>query len=469
MNKNKRKSILQQRVPLYQKNPVLFAKEACKFTPDIWQTNVLNDIANYPRVTVRSGQGVGKTGVEAIVVLWFLSCFKYAKVIATAPTKQQLHDVLWAEVAKWLSKSPVLKSLLKWTKTYIYMNGREDRWFAVAKTASQPENFQGYHEDNMLIIVDEASGVEDEIMEAVLGTLSGGNNKLFMCANPTRTTGTFYDSHNRDRSLYKCHKVSSLDSSRTNKDNIQSLINKYGEDSNVIKVRVLGDFPTQDDDVFIPLSLLENSVDSDIEVNGIPSIIDIGVDVARFGDDKTCIGYRVDGVIKFYKQTRGQDTQQTADDIIRLVNILRMKYPAFKRQICIKVDDSGVGGGVTDRLNRLKNFEPYHKLIRVIPVIFGISINNSYYADSTTYMMSVLKSLISTKEENGVKKKCEIKLPDDTELIAQLSTRKYIFTDSGKIKVESKKEMKNRGLTSPDEADCLLLCVLPVNKREEFR
>ena len=66
----------------------------------------------------------------------------------------------------------------------------------------------------MLFIVDEASGVADEIMEAILGTLSGGNNKLLMCGNPTRTSGTFYDSHTANRGLYRCHKVSSLDSSR---------------------------------------------------------------------------------------------------------------------------------------------------------------------------------------------------------------------------------------------------------------
>lgn len=92
---------------------------------------------------------------------------------------------------------------------------------------------EGFHEDNMLFIVDEASGVADPIMEAILGTLSGSNNKLLLCGNPTRTSGTFYDSHTRDRALYKCHTVSSADSSRTNKENIDSLIRKYGWDSNV--------------------------------------------------------------------------------------------------------------------------------------------------------------------------------------------------------------------------------------------
>ena len=104
------------------------------------------------------------TSITAIILLWFLSCFSYPRIVATAPTKQQLNDVLWSEVAKWQEKSPVLKKILKWTKTYVYMKGHDKRWFAVAKTATKPENMQGFHEDNMLFIVDEASGVADTII-----------------------------------------------------------------------------------------------------------------------------------------------------------------------------------------------------------------------------------------------------------------------------------------------------------------
>lgn len=142
-------------------------------------------------------------------------------------------------------------------QTYLYMIGNEKRWFAVARTATKPENMQGFHEDNMLFIVDEASGVADPIMEAILGTLSGKNNKLLMCGNQTRTSGTFYDAFHSDRALYKSHTVSSADSTRTNKENIESLIRKYGRESNVVLVRVFGEFPKQEDDVFISLSTIE--------------------------------------------------------------------------------------------------------------------------------------------------------------------------------------------------------------------
>ncbi len=175
---------------IYWDNPVAFAEDMLDFHPDEWQSKVMMDIANGSKVSVRSGQGVGKTGLEASIIIWFLCCRPFPKVVATAPTMQQLYDVLWAEVAKWLNKSKV-KDFLKWTKTKIYMIGEEERWFATAKTATKPENMQGFHEDYMLFIVDEASGVADPIMEAILGTLSGAENKLLMCGNPNKTSGVF--------------------------------------------------------------------------------------------------------------------------------------------------------------------------------------------------------------------------------------------------------------------------------------
>ncbi|CAM3446179.1 Terminase B [Paenibacillus glucanolyticus] len=176
---------------LYWDDPVAFAEDMMGFDPDDWQCDVMMDVTQFPRTSVRSGQGVGKTGLEAALVIWFLCCRPNPKVVCTAPTKQQLHDVLWAEVSKWLENSMV-KNLLKWTKTKVYMIGHEQRWFATARTAYKPENMQGFHEDYMLFIVDEASGVSDPIMEAILGTLSGAENKLLMCGNPTRTSGFFF-------------------------------------------------------------------------------------------------------------------------------------------------------------------------------------------------------------------------------------------------------------------------------------
>ncbi len=479
MNKNSRmlrKKYFQKKIPEYRKNPVLFAREVLRFEPDEWQKIALMDLAENPKIAIKSGQGVGKTGLEAVALLWFLCCYPYARVVATAPTRQQLNDVLWSEISKWMNKSPLLSKILKWTKTYIYMTGNEKRWFAVARTATKPENMQGFHEDHMLFIVDEASGVADPIMEAILGTLSGKNNKLLLCGNPTRASGTFFDAFHADCAMYKYHTVSSADSPRTNKQNIESLIRKYGKDSNVVLVRVFGEFPKQEDDIFIPLPLIDNSIMTEFSPRKTPDFIHIACDVARFGDDKTVIGYKIDEKAEFYKKRQGQDTMKTADDIILLGEMLVHRYrlePETDNPIPVKVDDGGVGGGVVDRLKQIKRNNPERFWwLEIYPVLFGQRIKHKYYHDSTTYMMAIVKKLLQPfDEDTGERKLVELILPNDDDLAAQLSGRKYSLTEASKLKVESKEAMKKRGLPSPDEADCVLLLCLPVKppKRKGVR
>lgn len=460
--------IFREKIPVYRKDPELFGREVCRFEPDTWQQLVFRDIARANKVTVRSGQGVGKTGCEAVLALWFLTCFPYSRVVATAPTKQQLNDVLWAEISKWQSKSPLLKAVLKWKKTKVEVSGNEERWFATARTATKPENMQGFHEDNMLFIVDEASGVADPIMEAILGTLSGANNKLLMCGNPTRTSGAFYDSHNSDRGLYKCHRVSSRESSRTNKENIAALDRKYGKDSNAVRIRVDGEFPKQEDDVFISIELVERSAAAEFEEPKVPSLIHIGCDVARFGDDKTVIGYKVNEKAEIYRKRQGQDTMKTADDIVMCYEMLLRKYPKYKSPVAVKIDDGGLGGGVVDRLRQIKRNNPKRfSQLEIFPVKFGQRMKHPHYFDSTTYMMSVVRNLLSPHDEDGKPKPIELILPNDNDLIAQLSVRKYEMTDDSRLRVESKDAIKKRGGHSPDEADCILLCCLPVKFKKE--
>lgn len=461
MNKDSRalrRRFFQKKIPEYRKNPVLFAREVLKFEPDEWQRDALMDLADNPKVAIKSGQGVGKTGLEAVALLWFLCCYPYPRIVATAPTKQQLHDVLWSEVSKWMSRSPLLSEILKWTKTYIYMVGNEKRWFAVARTATKPENMQGFHEDNMLFIVDEASGVADPIMEAILGTLSGENNKLLMCGNPTRTSGTFYDAFHKDRAMYKYHTVSSADSRRTNKQNIEGLIRKYGRESNVVLVRVYGEFPKQEDDVFIVLSSIEQCVNKVYELpedKGMPYIM-FGVDVARFGDDETVIYRNVKGKLKLAVHRRGQDLMATVGDIVAQYRKVTKEYPEYKGRIYVNIDDTGLGGGVTDRLKEVKREQNLHRLI-IIPINAAEKIDTDtkegkdaaeYYNNLTTHMWAVLRDLMENKQ---------IEIEDDSDTVAQLSVRKYFMASNGKLELESKKEMKKRGVSSPDRADALAL------------
>lgn len=453
----------------YYDKPVAFCQDLLHLDPDEWQVRVLDDLAKYPKVSVRSGQGVGKTALEAGAILWFLTCRPYAKIIATAPTMKQLYDVLWAEVAKWLDNS-LIKDLLKWTKTKVYMVGDSERWFATARTATKPENMQGFHEDHMLIVVDEASGVSDPIMEAILGTLSGFDNKLLLCGNPNNIDGVFYDSHNTDRDKWRCHKVSSYDSKRTNKDNIDMIISKYGADSDVVRVRVYGEFPTGALDSFISLEIVEFAKDVSISFDDLNhlKVAHIGVDVARFGDDSTIIFPRLGSKALPFERYSKQDTMQTTGRVLQAAKQLMDEHPNVKK-VMIKVDDTGVGGGVTDRLKEVISDDklPYE----VIPVNNGESSDDDYYANKGTQIWGDIKELLEQNISNSINGlEPAIELPNDANLIKELSTRKFKMTSNGKIRLESKDDMKKRNVGSPDIADALTLAFYePPTKRIKIK
>nr|WP_088325937.1 DEAD/DEAH box helicase family protein [Bacillus cereus] len=463
--------IITQLLEIYVDDPVAFVEDILEVEPDPWQKEVLNDIANHSHVSVRSGQGVGKTAMESWICIWFLCCRPYPKIICTAPTKQQLYDVLWAEIAKWLNSSQV-KDLLKWTKTKIYMKGFEDRWFATAKTATRPENMQGFHEDYMLFIADEASGIADDIMEAILGTLSGSENKLFMCGNPTKTSGVFFDSHNKDRALYKSHKVSSEDSPRTSKKNIEMLKKKYGEGSDVYRVRVEGEFPRGEADAFISLEtaeaarmrevykveIIENEEEKSAVKEIIPdtAIVEIGCDVARFGADQTIIATRRGWKVLPLQVHHQRDTMYVTGLLVKEAKQYFSWCERTGKRIPIRIDDTGVGGGVTDRLKEVVAENDYP--IDVIPINFA-SKGNAEYACIISVMYGHFKDNCLEFAE----------LPDDEDLIAQLSVRKYQINSDGRIKIEPKKAMKDRGLKSPDRAEAVVMAFAPFYPKERDR
>ncbi len=446
----------------YAEHPVEFVEDIIGATPDQDQARILRSVAANPMTTVRSGHGVGKSAVEAWTIIWFLATRPFPKIPCTAPTQHQLFDILWAEVSKWMRSNPALANELVWTKEKVYMKGYPEEWFAVARTASKPDALQGFHAEDLLFIIDEASGVADSIFEPVLGALSTPGARLLMCGNPTQLSGFFYDSHNKNRANYARFHIDGRKSARVPQDFVNTIIQMYGEDSDVFRVRVAGEFPLQEDDIFIPISLVERSIHTEYVPRPEPHLVHIGCDVARFGDDKTVIGYKVDEQAQFHKKRQGQDTMKTADDIILLGEELVRRYK-LTSPIPVKVDDGGVGGGVVDRLRQVKRGDPERFWwLEVYPVKFGQRIKHKYYHDSTTYMMSVVKKLLQPFDEEGNKKPVELILPDDDDLVAQLSGRKYELTEASKIKIESKKEVKKRGQPSPDEADCVLLLCLPV-------
>jgi len=274
-----------------------------------------------------------------------------------------------------------------------------------------------------------------------------------MCGNPTKISGVFHDSHHRDRGDYKVHKVSSLDSKRTSKENIAMLIRKYGKDSDVVRVRVDGEFPKAEADTFIPLEIAELTTTRIVIPEG--NVLNLGVDVARFGDDETVIAPRIGGKVFPLQCYNKQDTMVTAGWVLATARDYMVQHPNVW-QVQIAVDDDGVGGGVTDRLNEViaELGLPY----AVIPIGNGRKSDDEHYENKGTECWAAVRDALQQNFSDYLQgKEPIIELPEDEEMISQLTTRKYRMTSRGKIVLERKEDMKKRGLRSPDRADAVIL------------
>ena len=245
-------------------------------------------------------------------------------------------------------------------------------------------------------------------------------------------------------------------SKRTDKENIASLKKKYGADSNVVRVRVHGLFPLAEDDVFIPFSDVEKAMMIDFGENHEVLKLSMGVDIARFGDDETVVYSNASNLINLeYRRTK-QDLMVTTGAVIRTYKELAERYPDYHGLIYIYIDDTGMGGGVTDRLREVKYEEGLHRMV-IVPVNFSSSppdFAEESYTNISGYMWGVLKELFRQKA---------LCLPNDEELSAQLTTRKYKVNSKGKIQLESKDDMKKRSLPSPDMGDALALSCYTAN------
>lgn len=434
----------------YKDRPVEFVKDVIKAEPDENQCKILESVAHNPMTSVRSGHGIGKSTALSWIIIWFMCTRPHPKIPCTAPTKHQLHDILWAEIAKWLT--PELKTELEWTKEKLYMKKYPENWFAVPRTATLPDALQGFHADHLLYIIDEASGVKDEVFEPVLGSLSTQDSRLIMMGNPTQLSGFFFDSQNKNRAKYSTFKISGEDSERVSKNFIQTIIDMYGLDSDVYRVRVAGEFPKAMPDSFIQLDWAEDCSNNEI-LEIVENRIDIGVDVARYGDDQTIICPLFDKKNQQKPiELNHNDTMQVAGTIVQYVETLLDRYENVP--IYIKIDCDGLGVGVFDRLQEIKQSRDNWNRVTIIECHFGAAggKNNEEepveYKNSTGLMWGLLREKLRRKE---------LRLYYDDKQITQLSNRKYKISSDGKIELEKKEEMKKRGLTSPDMADALAL------------
>ena len=422
----------------YLDHPADFVVDVIGAEPTPQQAQVLNALAHNTAVAVKSGHGIGKTSVEAWAVIWFLVLHPYAKVPCTAPTGHQLDDILWPELNYWLGKSRV-KGILEWTKTRLSVNGYNETWFSVPRSANLPENLQGFHAKHVLFVIDEASGVDQAIMDVVEGALTNDGARLLMCGNPTKLSGTFYDAFHKDRSLYRSFSFSAEDSPLVSAEYCARIAQKYGRESDVYRIRVLGEFPKGTPDTLIRLDEVLQAVSRDVQPEG---PWQIGVDPARYGDDSSVICYRHGFKVFEPLSFHGINTSRLSGEVARLVKDIRRDYPEAGI-IQVLIDDTGVGGGVTDQLDELT----FELDIDVLPQNFGGS-GDDDSDDQAAAMWSRIKDMLM-----------EIDLPDNQELISQLTTRKYQVKPNGKIKLERKEDMKRRGLPSPDFADALALCL----------
>lgn len=424
----------------WRAEPALFVREALGVEPQEWQAKALQALADHGRVSIRSGHGVGKSALGAWAILWELMTHFPVKIPCTAPTSHQLSDILWAELGMWFRRlEPALRDEFEIGQERIYMKAAPNESFAAARTArrEQPEALQGFHAENLLFVIDEASGIDDQVFEVAEGALSTPGARVLMMGNPTRVSGYFYDSHHRLRSRWNAMRVPCTESDRVAPAYIEDMALKYGVDSNIYRVRVLGDFPTSDDDSVIPLLWLEEAVRREMEPVGDEIW---GLDVARFGDDRTALCKRTkNALLEPVKTWRNKETMQVA-------GLVNEEYKAAKRKpVSINVDVIGIGSGVYDRLVELG--------LPAAPV------NVSESPATKERFMRLRDELWFEAREWFESRNC--RMVDDESLIGELCSVKYQIASNGKIRVESKDEMKKRKLPSPDLADAFVMTFAP--------
>lgn len=373
--------------------------------------------------------GTGKTSSLAWLILWVGLFFDDAKLPATAPVSDQLRKLLIPEVGKWKNKMyPKFRGHVEvMTDDVKFKNGN---WcFARTARKENTEAIAGVHASFVLYIADEASGIDQAVFDTIEGGLTGGKYLFVMTSNPTRNTGTFYDSHNKKRSHYQTLHFDSTKSSNVDTAWVNRMREKYGEESDVYRVRVLGEFPKSNASGLFGLDVLERAMDRVGDKTGAKIF---GVDVARFGDDSSMLSQRHGlQVLPFQERTKLST--------IEVSNWIMNEHTKAKADGCV-VDTIGVGAGVFDQLQ--------NRGVYVTDGNFGMKAD-----DPETYMNKRAECYFRLKEslDRG------LALPRDDGLVEELLSINYSFTETGKIKIQPKDQIKEELGRSPDKADALAL------------
>ena len=426
----------------YRDDPVGFVRDILRTKPDPWQIEFLKAISSgNRRISVRSGHGVGKSTAASWAMLHYFLTRYPVKVVVTAPTSAQLFDAMFAELKRWVNELPeVLKVLIEVKADRIELKAAASEAFISARTsrAETPEALQGIHADNVLLVADEASGIPESVYEAASGSMSGHNATTLLLGNPTRNTGLFYDTHNRLKGEWKTFHVSCLDSPRVSDAFVREMQLRYGEDSPAYHVRVLGNFPPREEDTVIPVELIDSAMNREIKIS--PATKSVwGLDVARMGSDASALAKRRGPVVEEIQTWKGLDLMQLTGAVVAEFEALTPS----EQPVEILVDSIGLGAGVLDRLREL-GLPARGINVAESPALKGT------YANLRAELWFKCKGWLANRD---------VKIPKDEQLFAELAAPRYTFTSSGKMQVESKESMKKRGLSSPDKADALCLCL----------
>ncbi len=418
------------------------------------------------RITIKTGHGIGKTSCLSWLILWYLFCFKDAQIPCTAPTSEQIHDVLWKEIAVWLDRMPKLvKELYEWSAGYVRIKDSPETWFARARTARKenPEALAGIHGDFVFIAADEASGVDNAIFKPAEGALTNENVLVMLISNPTRNLGYFYDTHNSDRLNWQVLKFNSEDSPIVEYDYCERIAAKYGKDSDEYRYMVLGEFPkedTIDDKGYVPLL-----ISSDLRFTTDEKFVGrirLGIDPAGEGSNKTSWVARDNFKAKVLANEAISNGKGIAQKTITLLDFLGITKKQAKKD-CI-IDGFGIGVDAVKEL-ALAGYDinvvntgdqPYREK----------SDNEKTDEDRQDIGLFINKrAMAADRGKNWLRSGGE--MVRSGELDKQLLQIKYTRILSGKKKIMSKEDMRKLGIQSPDDADAFFLTFIERDEPEQ--
>jgi len=396
------------------------------------------------RIAVKSGQGPGKTAVSNIIALWRVLQFVDSMCILTAPTMRQARKVWLAEFRRMMRRAhPILQKMIKVTKSDVRLGGSDHpEWGVQLATASKAENFQGTHEKRLTFIVDEASGVDRDLISAIKGTLTNDDSLLIMIGNPNTRDCAFFDCFNRFVKEWHTFTMNSEESPIVNKDNIRKILEEFGYDSDVYRVRVLGEFPYMDPNCVMSSEDLWRCTKTDPyqAVRMAMGEFRFGIDLARFGDAESMIYRRSGLAVVEHKMFVKTDP----NDVIDYAFGMQRRTDWDNKDCTYVVDAGGMGQGV------MRNF--YKTCRNIMEFHTGGTSFDKQYANKMTEAFFHVRDLALQGK---------MYLPEDYKLIQQLSSRFYFINKKGKIILESKEEYVKRGYESPDRADAFAMCFYP--------